>query len=289
MNPRLSTSSAIPQVPKAFELDPSLSGLTFTGTVRSELIKLIALRTTWWMTGITIVLGSVIAFAVAFGYSRMGADTPGAAEAGEASVASAGMAGNYVAMMVLGALGVIAMTTEFTSGAVRSSLTAVPRRNTLLGAKAVALSLWTGSAGLVLLLLSHFLLVMMTDQIGMLSPVTDSSVAAIYGANWLVVVLTALMGFGLGALTRSSAGGIVVLAVVLFVVQVVLAIVWTASGFADWAENLMSIEYNSLVSAFTGGEEAETDLEAWQGGLGILIWVAVSFIAGWVNFLRRDW
>lgn len=278
--------------PKAFEVDPTLDGVSFTRAFSSEFAKLLALRTTWWLSGATIALGLFLAGAVAFSLefvqtmSESGPPEP-------AAVAGQGSAGVTFAMILLGALGAIAITTEFTSGAIRSSLTAVPKRSLLLGAKALALAVWTGLVSAVLILLSHLLVALIADPLPISAVVTDANVAVIYLTSWVAVVLTAVMGFGLGTLLRSSAGSIVTLAVILFVLQIVLSIIWGVSGQADWAETLMRMEYMYLVGEFTSQPGAQPgfgmeSLERWQAGLGMLAWVGVPMVAGWLTFARRD-
>src|SRR5699024_375413 len=107
---------------ETFDVDPTLSGVSFTGAFSSEFGKLVALRTTWWLSAITLALSIFIAGAVALSLETFGAG-PGAAEMDAATMASQGIAGTSFAMITLGALGVIAITTEFSSGAIRSSLT----------------------------------------------------------------------------------------------------------------------------------------------------------------------
>ena len=285
--------TSAPAAPAArFEVDPTLPGLSFTGSFSSEFAKLLALRTTWWLSGATIALGLFIAGAVAFSleYVQTMADS---GDPEPAMVAGQGTAGVTFAMILLGSLGAIAITTEFTSGAIRSSLTAVPKRSVLMGAKVLALAVWTGLVSAILVLLSHLIVAVIADPLPLSAIVTDADVAVTYLSSWAAVVLTAIMGFGLGTLLRSSAGAIVTLAVILFVLQIVLSIMWGVSGQAAWTETLMSMEYMYLVGEFTSQNGAQTpfgaeSLQRWQAGLGILAWVGIPLAAGWLSFTRRD-
>lgn len=276
----------------SFEVDPTLPGVSLGRAFSSEFAKLLALRTTWWLSGTTIGLGLFLAGVVAFSlqYVQNMSET-GPPEAVE--VAGQGVGGATFGMITLGSLGVIAITTEFTSGAIRSSLTAVPKRSLLMGAKMLALAVWTGLVTAVLVLLSHLLVALIADPLPISAIVTDADVAVTYLTSWVAVVLTAIMGFGLGALLRSSAGAIVTLAIILFALQIVLSIVWGVSGQADWSETLLRMEYMYLVGEFTSQPGAQTgfgveSLQRWQAGLGMLAWVGIPLIAGWLSFTRRD-
>lgn len=275
-----------------FDVDPTLPGPSLGRAFSSEFAKLLALRTTWWLSGATLALGAFLAGAVAFSLEYV-QSMPEAEGPDAAAVAGQGTAGVTFAMILLGALGVIAITTEFTSGAIRSSLTAVPKRSLLVGAKASALAVWTGLVTLILVLLSHLIVAVIADPLPISAIVTDADVAITYLASWAAVVLTAIMGFGLGMLLRSSAGAIVTLAVILFVLQIVLSIIWGVSGQAAWSETLMRMEYMYLVGEFTSQGESQAafgmdPLPTWQAGLGMLAWVAVPLVAGWLSFIRRD-
>ena len=271
---------------RPFEIDPNLPGLSFGGVMRSELIKLKALRTTWWLSLIAIGLSVFIAGAVALSYRSFGGG------GSEISLAEQGTAGAYFAMILLGSLGAIVMTTEYNTGAIRSSLTAVPRRTTLLLAKAVALTIWSAGVTLVMMILGHLAVVLFSGELSFTAPFQDTEILGMYAATGMVVVLTTLMGFGLGVFLRSSAGAIVVLTLILFVVQMVLSIMYGVTDGAEWVEALLKIEYMALLDSFISADAGAYGLveavERWQGLLGILIWVAVPNILGWLSFTRRD-
>lgn len=288
MNPNINTATAI--APR-FTVDPTLPGVSFFGAVRSELAKLKALRTSWALSAIVLGLGWIIAGSVAFSYQYYASSEDGLGVAGAADLAHQGQAGSYFAMILLGSLGVIAMTTEYTSGAIRSSLTAVPQRGLLFSAKAAALIIWVGAVAALLVVGSHLLTSLITEPLGVFE-LFDAEIAGMYLRSWAVILLTALLGFGLGAILRSSAGGIVVLAVVMFVLQMVLMILWGVTDGAAWIEFLVRIEFMNLVDNFTNPQAAEFSMvpgwEPWQAGLGLLIWTAVPLILGALSFTRRD-
>ncbi|NDK32004.1 ABC transporter permease subunit [Nesterenkonia haasae] len=285
--PHVNTATATPQT---FTIDATLPGVSFLGAARSEFAKLKALRTSWWLSIITVGLGGFIAGAVAFSFQHFLADDPYFG-GGALQLAMQGQTGSYFAMIFLGSLGVIAITTEYSSGAIRSSLTAVPQRTLLLSAKALALAVWTAVVSAVLILLSHLLTSLIAEPLSV-GDIFDAEIAGVYAATWATVVLTSLLGFGLGALLRSSAGGIVVLAVIMFVLQIVLSILYGVTDGAAWVETLMQAEYMSLVDSFTNPEAGEFSMvpaiETWQAGLGLLAWVAVPLTLGALRFTRRD-
>lgn len=276
--------------PRSFPVDTTSPGVSVLGAVRSEIVKLNALRTSWWLSVITIVLGGFMAGLVAFSSQRFMADDPGGA-GGAMQLAIQGQGGSYFAMFLLGSLGVIAITTEYSTGAIRSSVTVVPQRSLLLSAKALALLVWVAAVAAILVLLSHLLTSFIAEPLS-LGDMFDRDIAAMYAATWATVVLTALLGFGWGVVLRSSAGGIVVLAGILFVVRIVTAILYDITGGAAWVETLRQVEYMNLVDALVNPGAGESGMvpvvEPWQAGVGLLIWIAVPLTLGALRFTRRD-
>ncbi len=65
MNVDVARGTSPEQAARRFESDPTLSGLSFLGTLRSEFAKLLALRTTFWLSLISVGLCLLIAVAVA--------------------------------------------------------------------------------------------------------------------------------------------------------------------------------------------------------------------------------
>ena len=118
-----------------------------------------------------------------------------------------------------------------------------------------------------------------------LCPFTDSDVAQIYGGTVAGILSCALFGLGLGALLRSSAGGIVLLTVMLFVVQMVLAILWQTAG-QDWLEVLLEYEYNSVLMSLS--LPGDSNPSSSVGAVATVIWTAVPFGLGWLAFAKRD-
>src|SRR5438477_12072558 len=97
----------------------------FRHVARMEWIKLRSLRSTWWTLAVTV--GGAVAMAVVIGINtknRTGDLTNNA------------LAGVVPGLLLTGVLGVLTMTSEYTSGMIRATLAAVPGRPLVLAAKA---------------------------------------------------------------------------------------------------------------------------------------------------------
>jgi hypothetical protein len=125
--------------------------------------------------------------------------------------------GLVLGQLLLGVLGVLAITTEFSSGMIRATFAAVPRRPLVLAAKAAVLGTAALATGEVSAFAAFF-----AGQAALQAPaphatLTQSGVLRAVLLAGAYPALIALIGLGLGALLRHTAGAICALVGVLFV------------------------------------------------------------------------
>jgi ABC-2 type transport system permease protein len=97
---------------------------------RMEWIKLRRLRSTWWTLAVTAA--GTVGIGLAVGLNSRNAS---------GNLTNNALAGVVPGLLLAGALGVLTMTSEYTSGTIRATLAAVPRRPLVLAAKAAVLGL----------------------------------------------------------------------------------------------------------------------------------------------------
>jgi ABC-2 type transport system permease protein len=184
--------------------------LTTRGILAGEWTKFGSLRSTWITIGVSVLLLVAIGLIAA---ASFGPDGPaGGPAAGRAEDAvSLALAGVTFASLAVGVLGVLLSAGEYTTGMIRSTLTAVPTRLPVLWAK----SLIAGGVTLVLMAVGaivSFLLGSPLLQTGVtVLGLGDDGVLRSLAGTGLYLALVAVLGVGLGALVRSSAGGIAIL------------------------------------------------------------------------------
>ena len=109
------------------------------------------------------------------------------------------MAGAQAATLIVAAIGVVFMTGEFSTGMIRTSLTAVPRRLPVLRAKAVvlaiAVTLVLGTAVFAAFFIGQQILSAIDGNVN----IGDSDVLRILLGNIFVLAGIAVAGLGLGA------------------------------------------------------------------------------------------
>jgi ABC-2 type transport system permease protein len=250
----------------------------FRHVARMEWIKLRTLRSTWWTLAITA--GGATAMAVTIGINTRN---------GAADLTNNALAGIVPGLLVTGVLGVLMMTSEYTSGMVRATFTAVPRRPLVLAAKAAVFGVVALAAGEAAAFISfvaggatlrHGIAAPSLAQPGVLRAVV------LAGASFALI---GLLGLGLGAMIRHTAAAIAVLAGGVYLAAQFVGAV--APGVAAYMPVL--IIGNSLTTTKPQTCAPHTALcphflSAWAG-LGVLcLYTAVALGIGAWMLTRRD-
>ncbi|MDN3352034.1 hypothetical protein [Actinomadura sp. DC4] len=240
----------------------------FSSACRMEWIKLRSLRSTWWTLAFTVA--GAIGVAVAVGVNTKNAS---------GDLTNNALAGIAPGLLIIGVLGVLTMTSEYSSGMIRATLAAVPARPALLAAKAAVFGLIT----LVLGEATAFL-AFVVGGMALPSRVTPPSfgdpgvlrAVVLSGAGFCLV---GLFGLGLGAIIRHSAAALATYAGAVFVAGQLLAVTPSA---ARWVP--LAIVGDSLADS----RPTATGLPPWTG-LGVLsLYAVVTLAVGAWLLVRRD-
>jgi ABC-2 type transport system permease protein len=212
--------------------DAARPGYGFRTVAQMEWQKLRTVRSTWYILALFTASMIVLAMLVL-------------SHEGYAHLASADRAlfdpthdcfiGLVLGQLLLGTLGVLAITAEFSSGMIRATFAAVPRRSLVLAAKAAVLGTVTLTAGEVAAFAAF-----VAGQAVLKAPAPHATLgqpgvlravlmAGVYPA------LIALIGLGIGALIRHTAGAICALVGVLFV----LPLLFVTPSLQNAAQNFL--------------------------------------------------
>jgi len=245
----------------------------FPQVARMEWIKLRSLRSTWWVLAATVAGAVGIAVAV-------GVNTEDAA----ADLTNNALAGISLGLLLVGVLGVLVMTGEYSSGTIRTTLVAVPNRPLLLAAKAAVFAVVALVAGEAAGFIAFFaggaalpagIAGPSLGQPGVLRAVMLS------GAGFCLV---GLIGLGLGVMVRHTPAAIAVLVGGVYVVAQFVAVL-THSLMAYLP---IAIVANSLTVVRPVAEDQVAFLSPWAG-LGMLcLYAAGTLGAGAWLLARRD-
>jgi hypothetical protein len=236
--------------------------------------KLRSVRSTWWT--LAIFAAGMIGLAILVGVKSPVHPSP------DYDPTENGFAGLAIGQLVLGALGVLALSTEFTSGSIRATFAAVPRRGLVLAAKAAVLTAVTLIAGEVLAIASFFagqaavphgLVHATLGQPGVLRAVL---MAGAYPA------LIALIGLGVAALIRHTAGAIAAVVGVVFVLPLILL------PFGEHNPAMKFLPEIIAENSLTAVKPVAASLSPWAGLAMLCLYAAVALAAGGYAMARRD-
>jgi ABC-2 type transport system permease protein len=206
--------------------------------------------------------------------------------------AKVSLTGIYVGQTIVAILATAAISGEYSTGMIRLTLTATPRRWLVLAAKTAVVGTATLATGAVAVLASVLAGRLLLDQHGIdpahgyqaLSLANGTVLRAAAGSA-LYLALIALLSLGVATAVRDSAVSIGVVLGLLYLFPIVAGVV----GDADWKRHL------DQISPMTAGMyiQATTDLRSlplapWQG-LGVLAaWAAGALLAGGLLLGLRD-
>lgn len=265
--------------------------LSFPRILRSEWLKLTSLRSTIWSLALIVVLGIGLSLAMAATVrfaSSEGFPTGPSAEM-TVMVATVGIS---LAQLIAAVLGVLVISGEFSTGMIRSTLAAVPKRLPVLAAKVVVLFLTVTVTGVITLFGAWAATYPLLAGRDIAVPLTEPGVAAALAGGAVYLGLTAVFALGLGTLLRAAAGGIAAALAVILVLPIVLPLLGLV---ADWVRDLIPYTFSSAGSAMaTLVSDAPTPtgvpetLDPWAGAVVVLVWTAASLVLGAIALQRRD-
>ena len=286
-------STATAPTPGATHPHTSLGRLTFPRVIRSEWIKLRTLRSTFWtlISAVVLVVGiaTLVASAIpdkAALVDRVSAAQRAAVEAQAANFATtAATAGLTFASLIIAVLGVLVISGEFSTGMIRSSFTAVPRRFPVFAAKTLVLFVVAFVVGLISFAASWAVAVPILTSKGYTGDLFSADTLwAILGAG-AYLGLVAVFALGVGAILKSTAGGIAGALGVLLVLPIIAGLVsgLTRTQWVADAEHYLISNAGSGMAGVTNGT-----LEPWANVVTVLVWAIVAFVAGSLLLQRRD-
>jgi len=266
-------------------LPPPSGRAGFGGTLRSEFTKIRSVRSTYWTLLALLVVSIGISAAVTAGTA---ANWSHASPADRATFdpTQASVAGLfYLGQLVIVVLGAMTLTAEYSTGMIRTSLTAMPRRLTVYAAKMVVFAV----VALVVTLIAAFIAFFLGQAL--LSSTHDTAAlsqpgvlrAVIGGA--LYVTMCGLFAFAAGAILRHTAAVISTVVGLLFVIPI-LAHLLPHTWYQD-LERWLPSSAGQAISTTVGPADPHL-FSAWGEFAVFAVYTAILLIVGAVVFKRRD-
>jgi ABC-2 type transport system permease protein len=250
--------------------------------LRSELTKFRSLRS----TGYTLLAAVVLMIGIGALFSAVTASqyhTYSAADKASFNPISTSLTGVAFAVVAFGVLGVLVTSGEYSTGMIRASLTAVPRRLPVLWGKLAVFAGVIFPVSLITSFITFFLgqALLNGHHLGV-SLTAPGALRSVIGAA-LYITVAGMIGVTLGALFRNTAAGIATFAGVFFVIPP-LAGLLPASVRGHLVQYLPS---NAGEAVWGGMQGVQNPLSPWTG-FAVLCGYAAVLIAAAAWRLRRS-
>jgi ABC-2 type transport system permease protein len=271
------------------ERTPPRQRLCFRHLLLSEALKLSSLRSTVLLLGAMLVLGIGVSVLYALTAEQGGIpDRPSTAFSLDALTLGTVLFGQIIA----GVLGVLAISGEYSSGTIQSTLVAVPRRLPVLVAKALVLLPLTTATALVSLLGSWGATAPLYAELGILTEATDPGFLPALLGGALYVGLCSLFGLGVGTLLRSAAAASIVVIATTLLVPVLTSVLPTSETVRFVRLVLLPHAGDSMLRlgdpALGFADVSQQYLSPLAGAIVAAVWAGAALVAGAVALRRRD-
>jgi ABC-2 type transport system permease protein len=256
----------------------------FAGTLRSEFTKIRSVRSTYFTLIAFFVAG--VAFSVAATAGNV-ANWSHTYKPGFDATATSLNGAIYLGELVIVVIGSLVITSEYGTRMMATSLTAMPRRPVLYGAKAAVLIIITAVIALITTLTSFFVGQAILGPAHEGASITNPGALRAVLLTTVFVVCCALMAFGLGAIIRHTAGAITTLFGAVFLIPA-LAHALPNSWFFEIARWLPGGDALGPIVA-TKPQPGPNYLYGPYGQLAVFAGYAVVLVViGALMFRRRD-
>src|SRR6202453_919359 len=294
-------------------LPPAVGRAGLRGALASEFTKLRSVRSTYWTLGALFIVSVGLGIAITAGTASNMVNNPGNKAGFDATQASLG-AFFQIGQLIIAVLGAMVITSEYSTGMIRTSLTAEPRRGVVYAAKAIVFTAVTLVISLVTAFIAFFVGQAIYSSKGVSASlfhtvtvpananvncgpggctatfsgtdvITASTVLTAIIGTALFVTIVALIAFGVGSIVRHTAGAIAIVIALLFIVPILEQTLPN-----DWRWDIMRFLPDAatrVISVTVGG----TNIHLWsawpQRGVTAL-WAAVLVGIGAYLFRTRD-
>lgn len=259
---------------------PDTSRTNVMDVLRSELLKIRSVRSTYWT--LLAAVGFNVAFAV-----LVAVFIPGALSQQDRQTVDAvrlSLAGIHLSQIAVGVLGVLVITSEYGTGMIRATFSAVPQRRTILAAKAVVFAATALVAGIVSCFAAYVSSEAIVTDPRLQSSIGDPGVLRAVTGGGLYLAVLGLLGLGLGGIIRSTAGATAVLFGLLFVPPILLELL--PHTWQSMIGPYLPMQAGSQI--FIAQHRGADDLGPWTG-LGVFcLYAAAAVAASLVLVDRRD-
>jgi ABC-2 type transport system permease protein len=316
-------TTTIPPNVRLSALPPASGRAGLRGAIASEFTKIRSVRSTYWTLAALLIVSVGIGAAICAGQAANFNQNPGNIAGFDATQTS--LAAFFeIGQLIIAVLGAMAITSEYSTGMIRTSLTAQPRRGVVYTAKAIVFTSVTLVISVITSFIAFFLgqallghgvaasvfhtVKIHTGVLGCISKggpvggggpacpqgstqfigttvITPGTVLAAIIGTALFVTIVALIAYGVGAIIRHTAGTIAIVIAALFIIPILEN---ALPNNWHWdIQRFLPDAANQVVSVTIGGPVQHL-WSAWPQ-LGVTaLWAAALVGIGAYLFRKRD-
>jgi ABC-2 type transport system permease protein len=255
---------------------------TFSDVLRSEWVKFRSVGSTFWALTVTVVLGialgALISAVAAHGYAKSSVSDKLSWD--PTGISQAGMG---IAQLAIAVLGVLCISSEYSSGMIRTSLIAVPKRGRVLAAKSLVFAVVTFVVGEATSFVAFFVGQALISGHAPHAALGDPGVTrAMLGAGLYLAAL-AVLSVATGTLLRHPAAAIACITAILLVLPLI------AQALPDsWRNPVTEFWPTQAGSQLTSVYHSAHTLQPWPGFGVMCLFVAIVYAIAWTLLDRRD-
>jgi ABC-2 type transport system permease protein len=265
---------------------PSSKAWVLPAILRSEWTKLRSVRSTVWSLlaafAITVGFGALFCFAYVSRYDRLSLE-----ERLTFDPTAQSLRGLFLAQLAIGVLGVLVISSEYATGMIRPTLTAVPQRRVVLAAKAIVFGLVAFAVSVpgVFIAFTAGQAILDTKHLGVALGDPHVLRAVLGAAVYLTII--GLLGLAIATTVRRTAGAIATL-FGLILIAPLLAQALPSPWNTDITKYLPTGVSSGLGAALFG---VRSDSDRLSPGLALIVmlaWLAAAFAIATIAISRRD-
>jgi len=295
----MATTTTAPTAGVALDLPRSAGRVTFAGALRSEFTKIRSVRSTYWtllaMFVVVVGFGALACFGATNGPHGPNFDPT-----------RQSLAGLYIGQLIIGVLGVLVISSEYSTGMIRTTLTTNPHRGIMIAAKGTVFAVVAFVTSMVTAFTAFFVgQAIMSGHVsanlgGPNAPNTALGRTIVLGTTLgapnvlraviggaLFLTACGILAFGLGLLLRHTAAGIAAMVGLLFVVTILV----------NFLPQTWQNHVDKWIPALAGGQIWMTKalqpgntpmFGPWASFAVLCMYAAIAVAAAVIVFRRRD-
>jgi ABC-2 type transport system permease protein len=265
------------------------------GALRYEWMRLRTLRSTWWLTGLSLLIAGLLGLP-AFGVKNNGNPQLSIQDYGDIVTGGGGGAVLLVSIL-LSMIGIFAIGHEYRYGTIRPTLTALPRRSNVLAAKVLVVTFYVFVVALVCLILRYAVAVLILGHRLLDLGLFPSPMGRVWIGSVVYTVIVALVGLALAGLFRNIPAAIVTVILLPLLAENIirgllgLHVFHSIRGFAKalpFSSGAQIFRYQPVGTNGNTGAGFEAVPSPVDGLLVFLAFLAIVLGLSWFLFEKRD-